>query len=46
MNGRNEDVNIVSSRRVLAVAAATRVNKRRKGKHTSFDERFKDLTGR
>jgi hypothetical protein len=44
MNGINEDVNTGgSSRRVLAVAAATRAKKRKKG-NMSFDERFKDLT--
>jgi len=42
LNGRNEDVNIISSQRVSAVAATTRVNKRSKGQKT-FDERFKDL---
>ena len=45
MNGSNEDADNDSSQRVLAVsavAAATRVNKRSKGKKT-FDERFKDL---
>jgi len=42
MNGSNEDVNISSSRRVSAVAAATRVHKRSKG-ITLFDERLKDL---
>jgi hypothetical protein len=44
MNGNNEDTNIGSSRRVSAVAAATRVSKRRKV-HKKFDERFKDLVG-
>jgi hypothetical protein len=43
MNGINEDVNTISRRRVLAVAAATRAKKRKKG-IMSFDERFKDLT--
>jgi hypothetical protein len=43
MNGINEDVNTISRRRVLAVAAATRAKKRKKG-NMSFDERFKDLT--
>ena len=44
MNGINEDVNIdiSSTRRALAVAAATRVKQRKKG-NMSFDERFKDL---
>jgi hypothetical protein len=42
MNGSNANVNIRSSRRVAAVAAATRVNPRSKGQKT-FDERFKDL---
>jgi hypothetical protein len=42
MNVGNEDMNIVSSRRVSAVAAATLVHKRRKGCKT-FDERFNDL---
>jgi hypothetical protein len=42
MNGSNEDVNIRSSRRVSAVAAATISNKRSKG-HKTFDERIKDL---
>jgi hypothetical protein len=42
MNSTNEDVNISSSRRVSDVAAATRVNKARKGK-TKFDDRLKDL---
>ena len=42
MNGSNEDVNIRSSRRVSAVAAATISNKRSKGRKT-FDERMKDL---
>ena len=43
MNGINEDVNTGgSSRRVLAVAAATRAKKRKKG-IMSFNERFKDL---
>jgi hypothetical protein len=41
MNGSNEDVNIRSSRRVSAVAAATRSNKR--NKIQTFDERMKDL---
>jgi hypothetical protein len=41
MNG-NEDVNISSSRRMVAVAAATRVHKGSKVQKT-FDERFKDL---
>jgi hypothetical protein len=43
INGINEDANVSSTRRVLAVAAATRVTQRRKG-NLSFDERFKDLT--
>jgi hypothetical protein len=42
MNVSNEDVNISASRRVSAVAAATRANKRSKGRKT-FDERMKDL---
>ena len=42
MNVGNEDMNIGSSRRVSAVAAATLVHKRRKVCKT-FDERFKDL---
>jgi hypothetical protein len=42
MNGSNEDVNISSSRRVSAVAAATRATKRNKA-HKTFDERMKDL---
>jgi hypothetical protein len=42
MNGSNEDTNIGSSRRVSAVAAATKVHKRRQVPK-SFDERFKDL---
>jgi hypothetical protein len=42
MNVSNEDVNISSSRRVSAVAAATRANKRSKALKT-FDERMKDL---
>jgi hypothetical protein len=42
MNGSNDDVNIRSSRRVSAVAAATRANKRSKA-HKTFDERIKDL---
>jgi hypothetical protein len=42
MNGSNKDVNIRSSRRVSAVAAATRANKRSKA-HKTFDERIKDL---
>jgi hypothetical protein len=42
MNVSNEDMNIGSSRRVSAVAAATLVHKRRKVCKT-FDERFKDL---
>ena len=44
MNGINEDVNIdiSSTQRSLAVAAATRVKQRKKG-IMSFDERFKDL---
>jgi hypothetical protein len=42
MNVGNEDMNIGSSRRVSAVAAATLVHKRRKGCKT-FDERFNDL---
>jgi hypothetical protein len=42
MNGSNDDVNIRSSRRVSAVAAATRSNKRSKG-YKTFDERHKDL---
>jgi hypothetical protein len=41
--GINEDVNTMSTRRVLAVAATTRVTQINKGK-MSFDERFKDLT--
>ena len=41
MNG-NEDVNISSSRRMVAVAAATSVHKGSKVQKT-FDERFKDL---
>jgi len=43
MNGSNEDVNTISSRRVLAVAAASRVNKTRSKGQKTFDERFKDL---
>ena len=42
MNGINEDVNTSSTRRVLAVAAATRVKRRRKC-NTSFAEHFKEL---
>jgi hypothetical protein len=42
MNGSNKDVNIRSSRRVSAVAAATRATKRNKA-HKTFDERMKDL---
>jgi len=42
MNGINEDVNTSSTRRVLAVAAATRVKRRRKW-NTSFAEHFKEL---
>jgi len=42
MNVSNDDVNIRSSRRVSAVAAATRSNKRSKG-YKTFDERHKDL---
>jgi hypothetical protein len=42
MNGINEDVNTSSTHRVLAVAAATRVKRRRKC-NTSFDEHFKEL---
>jgi hypothetical protein len=42
MNGSNEDTNIGSSRSMSAVAAATKVHKRRQGAKT-FDERFKDL---
>ena len=42
MNVSNENVNISASRRVSAVAAATRSNKRSKG-YKTFDERMKDL---
>ena len=42
MIGINEDGNTSSTRRVLAVAATTRVTQRRKC-YMSFDERFKDL---
>jgi hypothetical protein len=42
MNGSNEDVDQDSSRRVSAVAAATRANKRSKV-YKTFGERIKDL---
>jgi hypothetical protein len=43
MNGSNENVNISSSRRVSAVAAATRANKRSSKVNKTFNERLEDL---